>query len=139
MVNFFEDAAGNRYTRSLSATFTNTYIGGNLASEVAMGIDNNEVFDVRFENSALKIEPNPEAGHYTLTDTTMFKDCEFNLNWGFSSTPWIPKTSGGSYQILFPYYSAKRRQLPLVRCSILEVLAEVPLPLLALWNALKGF
>ena len=91
MVNFFEDAAGNRYTRSLSATFTNTYIGGNLASEVAMGIDNNEVFDVRFENSALKIEPNPEAGHYTLTDTTMFKDCEFNLNWGFSSTPWIPE------------------------------------------------
>ena len=73
MVNFFEDAVGNRYTRSLSATFTNTYIGGNLASEVAMGIDNNEVFDVRFENSALKIEPNPEAGHYTLTDTTMFK------------------------------------------------------------------
>jgi hypothetical protein len=56
-----------------------------------MGIDNNEVFDVRFENSALKIEPNPEAGHYTLTDTTMFKDCEFNLNWGFSSTPWIPE------------------------------------------------
>ena len=55
MVNFFEDAAGNRYTRSLNATFTNTYIGGNLASEVAMGIDNNEVFDVRFENSALKL------------------------------------------------------------------------------------
>lgn len=91
LVNFFDDINNNRYTRSIQAIFRNSYIGGNLASEVALGIDPSETFNVSFEHSALKIEPNPEAGHYSLTDTVMFKNNEYNMNWGFLSSPWIPQ------------------------------------------------
>lgn len=91
MVNFFEDAVGDRFTREINALFTNCFIGGSLPSEVSMGIDDSEIFGVVYRNSAMVIDPNPEAGHYTLTDTTMFQDSEFNLNWGFSASSFIPE------------------------------------------------
>ena len=91
LVNFFDDANNNRYTRAIQASFSNSFIGGNLSSEVALGIDPLETFDVSFEHCAIEIEPNPEAGHYALTDTTMFKSSEFNLNWDFLPCPWIPQ------------------------------------------------
>lgn len=90
-VNFFEDANGTRYTRPVSALLTNTYIGGNLPNEVALGIDSTEVFSVQFRNSALKIEPNPEAEHYSLSDTSMFSQCLTNQIWNFTSSALIPE------------------------------------------------
>ena len=90
-VNFFEDANGTRYTRPVSALLTNTYIGGNLPNEVALGIDSTEVFYVQFRNSALKIEPNPEAEHYSLSDTSMFSQCLTNQTWNFTSSSLIPE------------------------------------------------
>lgn len=91
LVNFFEDAVGDRFTREVHALFTNSFIGGSLPSEVSLGIDDNAPFEVDFRNSALVIDPNPEAEHYALSDTTMFKDSEFNLNWGFSESSLIPQ------------------------------------------------
>ena len=90
LVNFFEDAVGTRYNREIQAHFTNSFIGGSLPNEVALGIESSGIFDVQFERNAMKIEPNPESGHYTLTDTTLFKDCEFNLNWTFTESDLIP-------------------------------------------------
>jgi hypothetical protein len=90
LVNFFEDATNTRYTRDVRAYFTNSYIGGTLPNEVAMGIESTGGFDVKFERNAMKIEPNPELGHYSLGDTALFKDCEFNLNWPFTESALIP-------------------------------------------------
>lgn len=90
LVNFFEDATNTRYTRDVRAYFTNSYIGGTLPNEVAMGIESTGGFDVKFERNAMKIEPNPELGHYSLGDTALFTDCEFNLNWPFTESALIP-------------------------------------------------
>ena len=89
--NFFEDNSGNRYVRDLSAHFLQCVLTGNLENEVGMGIESTGIFDVRFEESALKIDPNPEAGHYNLSDTSMFPAGNlFNGVWGFSSGTLFP-------------------------------------------------
>lgn len=90
MMNFYEDALGMRYTRPISALYTNSLISGTLPNEVAMGIDPNDNFLVNFKSCALRIEPNPELGHYDLSDSLMFDDTMFNLNWGFSPSTLIP-------------------------------------------------
>lgn len=90
LVNFFEDAQSTRYNRAISAHFTNSFFGGTLPSELAMGIEPSSTFDVLYENCAMKIEPNPEAGHYDLSNTDMFAGCEFNLNWPFTKSELIP-------------------------------------------------
>ncbi len=90
LVNFFEDATSTRYNRALTAHFTNSFIGGTLPNEVALGIESSGIFDVKFERNAMKIEPNPELGHYDLSDSGLFKNCEFNLNWAFTESELIP-------------------------------------------------
>jgi len=90
MMNFYEDALGMRYTRPISALYTNSLISGTLQNEVVMGIDPNDDFLVHFKSCGLKIESNPELGHYDLSDSLMFDNTLFNLTWGFSPSLLIP-------------------------------------------------
>ena len=96
--NYFEDGAGTRYTRDLQALFFESIIDGSLDNEVGMAIDPGATFDVRFGKSALSIEPNPEGGHYDLSDTTMFfgNDLQFNGYWTYVPGPLITN-AGYSY------------------------------------------
>ena len=52
----------------------------------------------RFGKSALSIEPNPEGGHYDLSDTSMFfgNDLEFNGFWTYVPGPLLTN-AGYSY------------------------------------------
>jgi hypothetical protein len=97
--NFFEDGNGVRYFRPVEASFSESIIDGSLSSEVSMAIDANEIFNVTFSKSALTIEPNPEAGHYSLSDTNMFLGTEniFNGTWNYKRGILMP------IQSLFPY------------------------------------
>ena len=96
--NFFEDGTGTRYTRPISASFFECIVDGSLDNEVSLAIDNGEDFDVVFEKSALTIDPNPQGGHYALTDVDMFvgSDLFYNENWGYTTGPLL-LNSGFSY------------------------------------------
>lgn len=90
LANYFEDGAGNRYTRALDAHFTNTIIDGSLDNEVALGIDENANFEYLFDHCALTIDANPELGHYDLSNTAHFSQNMFNGNWAYIESPLLP-------------------------------------------------
>jgi hypothetical protein len=93
--NYFEDGNGTRYTRPISAHFYESIIDGSLNNEVSLAIDQSALFDVVFRKSALTIEPNPDGGHYDLSDTTMFSGSElfFNGSWNYVPGPILPNST----------------------------------------------
>ena len=79
LFNFFEDSFGNIRLRDLSnAYFGNCIIHGNGFNEVALGIEPTGTFNYLFKSTLLKIEENPDGGHYDITDITHFDNCIFN-------------------------------------------------------------
>ena len=79
LFNFFEDGFGNIRVRDLNnAYFGNCIIHGNAFNEVALGIEPSGTFNYLFNSSLLKIEENPDGGHYDITDINHFDNCIFN-------------------------------------------------------------
>ena len=81
LLNFFEDGIGNRYFRALNnAYFGNCIIYGNGLNEVGLGIDQSATFNYQFNTALLRIDEDPDGGHYDVTDPTYFPNCLFNIN-----------------------------------------------------------
>ncbi len=85
LFNWFEDGNGTRYLRDVQASVTNSVVSGTLDNEVSLGIDAGGSFDVRFDHSALRIDPNPQSGHYSIADTALFSTVYFNQAWGWTT------------------------------------------------------
>lgn len=79
LANFFEDAFGNIRIRDLNnAYFGNCIIYGNAFNEVGLGIASNGVFNYQFNHALLRIDEDPDGGHYDITNTNFFTNCLFN-------------------------------------------------------------
>lgn len=83
LFNWFEDGEGTRYLRTVEALITNSVVSGTLDNEVSLGIDAGGTFAVKFDHSALRIDPNPQSGHYSMADTALFSTVYLNENWGW--------------------------------------------------------
>lgn len=90
LFNWFEDGVGNTFIRDLSATWTNSAIVGNSDNELALGINPSGLFDATFIRSALTLDEQPDAGHYSVSDTALFQQCVFNAALPWKEGPLFP-------------------------------------------------
>ncbi len=79
--NFFDDGLGNRFVRDINnAYFGNCIIYGNGLNEVGLGIEQSGTFNYKFNNALLRIDEEPDGGHYDISDLNFFSNCIFNVN-----------------------------------------------------------